>query len=195
MSYGSRAFGWVGIGGGQAYGGAGSQNVAPSTTVAVLTTTTRAEIRDSLVSAIIAASPDMLASKGWRYSRHETADFRTWAQDNDAAVFREFVLEWEPWEPFGVSDGLVQRRQGGFSVVVAYPHHWAIYQREGDARRSMEDLIERDMTIIADAVGIHGSANYPSGACPKLDQQVSIEIGEGVSFGVLEVALEWYARI
>jgi len=189
VSYGCRSYG------SRSYGGVGVQNAAPSTTVQVTPTTTRALIRDSVATAIEGITPTMLASRSFEYSEHESSDFRVWADENDAAVFRQFVIELGSWEPFGVSDGVVQRRESSITVVVAYPHHWALYQREGAGRRSLEDVIERDMALIAAKAGIQGSANYPSGACPKLDQSISTEIGEGVSFGVLEVMIEWYARI
>lgn len=195
MGYGSRAYGWGAGGAGQAYGGAGAQNVASSTDAALTATTTRASIRDSVATAIAAITPSALSSRGFYYARHETADFRVWADQNDAATFRAFVVEFGPWEPLGLSDGLIQRRESSMTVIVAYPHHWALYQREGEGRRAMEDVIERDIKKIGGAVGIHGSANYPSGSCPKLTETVDVELGEGVSFASLEVMIEWYAEI
>lgn len=189
MSYGLTTYGSI------AYGGPGSQNVAATTESTLTPTTTRAAIRDALVSAIEALTPKSLRSKGFRYSRHETADFRVWADDNDNAVFRDFVIEFDDWSPFGVSDGLIQRRETELTLIVAYPSHWALYAKQGDSRRALEDVLEEDLSQLVKTIGIHGSGNYPSGSCPKLDQTVSLEVGEGVTFGVIEVAIEYKYRL
>lgn len=159
-------------------------------------TTSLAAIRDALVTAIKALTPTVSTSvthagDGFVFAKdREVADFREWCELNPGACFRSYAIEWETSEPMGGWDKLIQNTRTELSVIVAYPHMWALYG--DDNAHDMADAIEGDLHQIKRVVG-SSSSSYPAGAVPVEAGTIEQEAGDDVTFGVVRVPVEyWY---
>lgn len=155
-------------------------------------TTTPAAIRDSLVTAIQALSPQTHAAEAFRFAprMHQYTDFREWAGANDSACFRKFDIVFGEENPAGAMDQDTWRVDATLQLVVSYPAHHAKYGRDNSG--DMADTMHQDLVQLATAIGLYGRANYPASAIPKLPEAKEFEDGEGVRFAVLTMGVEYY---
>jgi hypothetical protein len=117
-------------------------------------------------------------------------DFRDWAERHPSACLRWFSAhDLFENEPPSISDFTSKLIQGGCEIVVAYPHNY-VYGNAG--MRSMQDVIEEDMTAIDSAVG-DGSNAYTDGTC--FDAVTSLEEGEEVTFLSLVYNTVYYRSV
>ena len=160
------------------------------------TATTFGAIRDKLVTTIQDLTPARLAHELFRYAPRvgveylSGTDLRGWAEDNDGSCFRLFDITVGTTAPAGMSDEDIQREEAVLEVVLCYPVHLAKYGSDNSGE--MADFMEQDIRQIRASIGVHGAANWVSGATPKLPEDVSYEDGEGVRFAVLRLGCEYY---
>ncbi len=149
-----------------------------------------------MVTTIKALTPaEQSAGKFEHVETHDMVDFRDWAEGHDASCFRKYAIEISASTLPSASDSSVELRETTAEIIVAYPHHFSLYADGGKRAHSMRDMIEADMSQIAKAVGYKGSANYVSGQHAAVEDQIEVEPGDGVSFGVLPLTVTYYYNV
>jgi len=169
---------------------------ATSTAGSVTPQTTFWAIRSQMAATIAALSLRYHEGYPLRLTLAEHNDFRAWADDNDAAAFREYEIVELETRVIGSQDLDVQMRETDCEVVVAYPEHWGKYAGITDDyrqnRAAMMATIESDTNAIVRAIGVRGSANYLDGQHAAIESGFTTERGTGVTFAVISMTVTYY---
>jgi hypothetical protein len=170
----------------------------PGTTATANTSWTL--LRDQIITTIEAITPTADSARKFRLTRTENASFIAHALGHPGEVYREFDVVPTPTTIPNTEDNQIQLRETEFSIAVAYPHLWALYDVGGHqslTKRSknyhaMVAIIEQDLESIMETVGRRGSVNYVNGQLATLERGWRIEDGDGVSFGIIEAKAIYY---
>jgi len=121
--------------------------------------TTAESIRDRIIDAVTALTPNSLTRDRFRAYRNENgADFMKYADDNSSGAFRRFqVRDNGEDDVVAVSNTDYDMRFVTFQTIVAYPQT----TRTGpDQALDRDDAMDTDFHQIDYAIGIYGRANF-----------------------------------
>lgn len=153
-----------------------------------------------MVTDIKALNPASLQAQQFAYQNELNfpgLDFRLWAENNEAACFRQYVFEHIAWEPVGSSDLDVELRTSQVEFVMTYPLHSSLYtpafsDQLGENIYTIENIIEEDLNLVAKTIGYRGGGNYVSGQLASIEQEYQMERLDGVIAAVLPLELQYY---
>lgn len=122
-----------------------------------MSTTTPSAIRSAVVAIVAGLTP--ATSIGDRFKEHrEEQDFRAWCGANPAGCLRRFSVRWvSAVRVPTVTNTTEEWVSRDLEIVVAYPTSW---RAGGTQLAGLIDAIDKDVKVIANAVGTNGAANY-----------------------------------
>jgi len=159
-----------------------------------MATTTAAAIRDRIRTVIQALTPQAhRAQKFIAYRNEGGANFRRWAQQEQAGAYRRFqVRDTGDDSPPSVSNTDVEERLVTFRVTIAYPHT----SRTGkDGALDRDDIMALDQHQIEHAIGMCGRASFTAPTYPDAcwrSGRTRREIGDICDFLIVEQSMSFF---
>lgn len=123
-------------------------------------TTTIAEVRDTMISAVEDASPTVLTNRAFTTHREEV-NFRTFCESAPSAALRRFSIRdtFEHDGPF-VSSPDYREMHTTLECVVAYPKQGAYRDDSATGRPllDLQDVVRSDLHVLRTTIGVRGYA-------------------------------------
>ena len=154
-----------------------------------MATTTETVIRDAMLTAAEALTPNSLAHR--KFIRHrEEMPLRDFAAQNPTAAFRYIsILDTFDFQEPAISDLVQEEVWTTFEVVVAYPTEGkGLYGSR--QMLSLQTIMAQDLHQLRHAIGSNGYATLDvstGGAATVTEDGPSVEIGSPCSFVVLNL--------
>jgi len=154
--------------------------------------TTAGAVRDLMRATVRAVAPELRSDVKWK-PYDERADFRTWADANPTAAFRQFSIKTVgEIPPPVVSNTDVEWVETSVECVSAYPRD---YRYGAQHHLSLDDVIESDLRQLEHAIGTNGYAalDQATGNEALVTTEATFrEPGGAVVFGVLRLRVGFW---